>query len=212
MGFTNGHLLRVTLSAQLGSRTEVNTFHYDLVNAPLSPDNDVQTLADTFRDDVLPTWADFYRPRWTINPVEIVDEFDPLNPTAPRSSWTSGSSGVGTRGGSTDLLPSAVCWVMSLQTAHIGRRFRGRNFIGGDIDEGAQSDGSWVSGAMTEWQAFADLIPVEPDLATGPSDSTANWCVYSRTQRAANLNPYASAITGKTVRPQVFWRRKRAGI
>jgi hypothetical protein len=213
MGFENGKLVRVTLEATLGDRSEVNTFHYDLVDGALgATPNDPQTLADLFRDNVRPAWAARYRSRWTIAPVVVVMERDPLHPTDPRSEWSSGAAITGTRATGSDLLPSACAFVVSLKSDHIGRRFNGRLFLGGDQDEGAQSDGVWVAGAITEAESFVATIPRQPDLATGPSSSVANWCIYSRTQRAANLDPYASAITSHVNRAAVHWRRKRANI
>src|SRR5690349_6858349 len=194
-------LVRVTLKATLGDRTEVNTFHYDLVNVGAgADDNDPQSLADTFRDDVRPAWAQIYRPRWTIEPVEVVQEKDPQNPTAPRSSWTSGSAIAGTSSGSDQLLPSAMCIVAKLTTEHVGRRFRGRNFFGGDRGEGEQNDGVWDSSIITYIdEDLLGVVPQQPDISPPLSSSTARWCVYSRTQRAQDLDPYASAVTGWSV-------------
>ena len=138
----------------------------------------------------------------------MVDEFDPQNPTAPRSSWTSGSPTAGTRSTSGDLLPSFCCCVATLRTDHIGRRFRGRTFLGGSNSEDNQSNGDW--GILTFFATMMDAIPVQPDIASGDSTSTANWCVYSRTQRAANLDPYASHVQSYQLRTQVHSLRSRA--
>lgn len=213
MGFENGRLVRVTLEAQLGDRSEVNTFHYDLIDATAEPANSPQDLADRFRDDVRPNWAQLYRPRWTVLPVVVTEEVDPQHPTDPRSQWTSGDPIAGTSTGSTDLLPSATCIVASLLTAKIGRRFRGRIFLGGDRDEGEQSDGVWQSSILDYVNdTLLDSVPFQPDIAGGESTSTANLCVYSRTQRAQNLDPYAEHATSWLTRTSVRWRRKRADI
>ena len=60
-------------------------------------------------------------------------------------------------------------------------------FLGGSLAEADQNNGTWQSGILGIWQAFLDAIPREPDIAPALSTSTADWCVYSRTQRAANL-------------------------
>lgn len=216
MGFENGRLVRVSLEAIVGGHSEVNTFHYDLDDGDLiDRDNRVQALADRFRDDVRPTWALLYRDDWQIQPVVVVEEFDPQNPTAARSSWTSGSPITGLQSGSDTLAPSGMCGVVQLRTASIGRRARGRLFLGGDVPT-AHVDGNGFGGTPP-WdtdvlQSVVDAIPREPDIVLGSSGSSADWCVYSRTQRAADLDPYAPHITSATVLRQIHWRRKRAGI
>lgn len=211
MGFENGHLLRVVLRAvDTSGNEQVNTFHYDLINADLQPANDPQALADRFRDDVLPQYLTFFRSFWTIDPVYVVDEKDPQNPTAARSSWTSGTPQAGTSTDSSELLPPGCCGLAKIVTDRIGRRFNGRLFIAGSFGEGAQASGVWTTAYQTGFNAWLATIPVQPDIAGGGSGSTANWCVYSRTQRAANLDPYASHVTAPLLRTKVHFRRSRA--
>jgi hypothetical protein len=99
--------------------------------------------------------------------------------------------------------------VVSLATTHIGKRYRGRTFLGGSVSEADQSAGVWQSGITTLWNAYMATIPLQPDIAFGPSASTATWVVYSRTQRAEGLNPYASPVVSKTLRTQFRWLRSR---
>lgn len=213
VGFQNGQLVRVSLRAvHAASQVEqVNTLHYDLVNSaiPGEPSNDAQSLADTFRDDVLPAWGATFTSAWGIQPVIVQDEKDPLNPTDPRSEWSAGTSFSGTKAAPGDLLPKAACAVATLRTDHIGKRFRGRLFLGGQLGEADQDDGIFNSTQLAKWQAFLDAIPRQPDLATGASTSVANWVVYSRTQRAANLNPYASPVGVVTLHNRFHWLRSR---
>lgn len=211
MGFENGQLLRVSLSAQKGSDVQVNTFHYDLVNDFSQPSNDPQTLADTFRDAVRPLFAARYSSSWSILPVTVVDEFDPQDPTNPRGSWVSGSAIPGTKAViAADLHPSFTCMVVTLRTTHIGRRFTGRLFLGGDWVETDINGDSWNATPLTAAATWLATIPHQPDLATGVSTSVANWCVYSRTQRAGGLDPYASSIQTATARTLVHSLRSRA--
>jgi hypothetical protein len=210
VGFENGKLVRVTIRATKGGLESVNTFHYDLQDDALQPANDPQTLADVFRDDVLAVFKTRFRAAWTIQPVVVVEEKDPLNPTNPRGEWTSGSPIAGTRSGSADLLPSAITSVITLKTASIGRRFTGRLFLGGDFDDDATTGNNWQAGSITENDNFIAAVPVQPDIQDGESSSTANWCVYSRTQRAADLDPYAAHITGHISRSEIHWLRSRA--
>lgn len=211
MGFENGKLLRVALKAQhVSGRTNVNTYHYDLDDGLVPAEaNDPQLLADAFRDDVVPLYKTLFDPGWSIGPVEVQMERDPLNPFAPRQAWTSGGPVVGTRTTPGESLPGACTSVTTLLTEHIGRRFRGRHFLSGTTLELDQNAGTWQSGIIALWQAYLDVIPREPDIAPPLSTATAKWCVYSRTQRAANLDPYASAITGTNLRAQVHWLRSR---
>lgn len=209
----DGRVLRVSLRAVKGTRQEVNTFHYNLVDSTWpAHDNNPQTLADLFRDNVIPKFKLLYKSAWSIQPVVIVEEKDPLNPTAPRSEWSSGTAGPGTLVTSDVLGPSGATTVASLKSAHIGRRFNGRLFIGGDHGNTWMTGNVWVSTALPMVQAFLDAIPREPDISVGVSPAGCNWSVYSRTQRAANLNPYMSEITSVVLHNDVHWLRTRAGI
>jgi hypothetical protein len=151
-----------------------------------------------------------YTNGWTIKPVVVVQEKDPQNPTAPRSEWTAGSDQTGTRTSSGDDVAFAICAVHTLRTAHIGRRFRGRLFIGGSVQEG-DINGETFNGSINGLRdAFVAAIPRQPDLAEGPSTSVANWCVYSRTQRAQDLDPYANTITSVSNSRVIHWLRSRS--
>lgn len=210
MGFENGKLVRVTLRAEAGDGEEqVNTFHYDLDDSGVG-DNDPQALADRFRDDVRPVWGSLYRSTWTLDPVVVTMEKDPQNPLAPRSQWTSGAATPGTNGGSDQLLPPGLAVVVALNTDLIGRRFRGRLWLSGSLQEADQNAGSFVSGYLTGIATIMAAVPHEPDICTGDcTGTTAKWCVYSRTQRAQNLDPYAVPITSDTVRTLVHNLRRR---
>lgn len=212
MGFENGKLVRVVLRATLGDRQEVNTLHYDLIDDPLQPANDPQQLADDFRDDVIPLFAGRYNARWTIQPVVVVEEKDPLNPNDPRQEWTSGAATPGTATTAGPFAPSAGVVVASNRTEHIGRRFRGRTFIGGDRNQIWMEGNTWVQGWVDGCQALMDAIPRQPDLGGGQSSSVAHWCVYSRTQRAANQDPYASKIVSSVCSSTIHWLRRRENI
>jgi hypothetical protein len=211
VGFENGHLLRVVLQADgPGELSTVNVLHYDLEDEALGTANDPQSLADAFRDDVMDLFAALYVSTWTILPVVVEDEKDPQNPTDPRSAWTSGTPMPGTRTAAGDPLPPGLCGINTWLTAHIGRRFRGRMFMGGSIGENDQNGGTVGSSILDPWQAFIDAIPKQPDLASGASESTARLSVYSRTQRAGNLDPYASPVTGNILRTKLHYLRSRA--
>ena len=190
---------------------QVNTLHYDLVDAvPIGEaDNDPQALADFFRDNVVAPFKALYINTWTIQPVVVSEELDPQNPTAARSEWTSGTAGAGTRSAQTDYLPRAACAVASLVTNHIGKRYRGRIFLGGSTSEADQTGGVWQSGIITLWNAYLAAIPKQPDIATGVSSATAQWGVYSRTNRAADIDPYISPVISTPLRTQFRWLRSR---
>jgi len=214
VGFENGKLVRVVLSASFGGGPDkhVNVLHYDLQDSavPGNDPNDPQLLADAFRDDVVPALAAQFDSGWTIFPVVVEEEKDPLDPTATRDAWTSGTDTAGTRTGVGEILPVACCPVASLHTAHIGRRQRGRIFVMGPIAEGDQSAGVINGTALTRIAVYLDAIPLQPDIVSGVSSSQANWCVYSRTQRAANLDPYASHVTSYSLGNAVHFLRSRS--
>lgn len=213
MGFDNGKLVRVVVSASFGGGPDkhVNVLHYDLIDSaiPGNNANDPQQLADDFRDDVVPAVQLLFDSGWTIFPVIVQEEKDPLHPLNPRSEWTSGSPVAGTRTGVGDILPTAACPVASLLTANIGRRARGRMFLLGPIAEGDQNAGTIGSSQLVKWQNYLDAIPVQPDIASGVSASTANWCVYSRANRTANQDPYAPHVANAVLHNSVHWLRSR---
>lgn len=211
VGFIDGRVLRVVLRAVDSDQREyVNVLHYDLHDESGQPDNDPQALADRFRDDVIGPYRGLFRTDVSVDPVSIVEERDPLNPFAPRSSWTSGTSTAGTRSPTYDLLPRQVCAVATLKTARIGRRYRGRLFLPGQFDENDQTNGSFNAFATVRLGVFLAAIPRQPDIATGPSSSSAVWSVFSRTQRGQNLNPYLSPVTDAVLRLPLHWLRSRA--
>lgn len=211
MGFENGRLVRAVFRATTGTDQQVMTLHYDLDDASSTP-NDPQQLADTLRDAVRPFVIARYTNSWTIDPVLVVEEIDPLNPLDPRSSWTSGAALPGTKALSSQLLPRGLCALAALKSANLGRRFNGRIFFGGSWAEGDNLDGNVES----NWRGFLlnelNAIPKQPDIATGVSLATAKWCIYSRTQRAANLNPYAVPVASYIVRTPFHYLRSRAQL
>jgi hypothetical protein len=213
VGFENGKLVRVVMRAVENSTgdSQVNTLHYDLVDSaiPGEPPNDPQSLADVFRDVVVPTFRAMYTASWTIQPVLVAQELDPQNPLAARSEWLSGAPLAGLRGAPTDLLPKASCAVAALTTTHIGKRYRGRMFLGGSMGEIDQSAGVWQASFIAIWNAYLAAIPRQPDIATGASLSVANWGVYSRTNRAADVDPYISPIASVALRTKFRWLRSR---
>lgn len=211
MGFENGKMLRCVLKAQKGQDVQVNIVHYDLDDGIAGEDNDPQTLADLLRDQVMIKQRLLYDATWTIQPVEITQEKDPLAPNAARQSWVSGTAITGSKSdpGSTAREPRAMCVVATVMTEHIGRRHRGRKYVGGSWGEGEQTDGNWESTALTLVSNYLNSFPLQPDIATGTSDATAKLCVYSRTARALNQNPYASKVTAFVPRSPVHWLRSR---
>src|SRR3954447_8912298 len=215
VAFDNGQLVRVVLRAvHNDGDQQVNTLHYDLHDASVTWDflqNRPQSLANFFRDHVMSSMATLYSNVWHIQPVEVVDEKDPLHPTPPRSAWTAGSVITGARTPGSDLLPRACCVVAKLTTDRIGRRYSGRIFIGGAYDEGDQNDGAWSNLCLLRTQTLMDAIPKEPDLsAEWGGSAKATWCVYSRTARAENASTYLAHVGSYSQRTPVHWLRRRA--
>lgn len=208
MGFENGRVVRVVLSATRDVDEHVNVWHYDLDDEALQ-ENDPQALADLFADDVLPGVVGRFTSDWTVQPVVVTEERDPQNPDAPRGQWIAGTATAGTKSLATDRLPRAATAVATLKTAQIGRRFTGRKFIFGVHSEGDQADGVWTSAKLTDLQAYLDSIPVEPDIAGPGSGSVAQLAVYSRTQRAADQEPYITRVESMVLRNYVRWLRSR---
>jgi hypothetical protein len=99
--------------------------------------------------------------------------------------------------------------IATLHTGSIGRRYTGRIHIGGSWRVTDYVNDGWVSGALTLAETFLAAIPVQPDISEGVSLSGANWCVYSRTQRAQHLDPYASHVSSYEKRTNVKYLRTR---
>jgi hypothetical protein len=207
MGFENGRLYRVALIARHDSDgdTQVNVLHYSQDGSG----NHGQALADRFRDDVMPSFAGLYDSSWHVGPVEVTEEKDPQNPLAVRDGWISGAPLGGTKSGSGDKLPRAMCRVASLRTGHIGRRARGRIFIGGTYFESEQDDGHVAGTGNLVVNAFLDDIPRQPDIDEGIDTSTTQWVVYSRTQRVQDLDPYANSVESVLLDERYHWLRSR---
>lgn len=209
MGFENGRLVRVTLKATNETNEQVNTLHYDLQDDLVGDANDPQSLADTFRDDVVPSWRALFSDNWTIEPVVVTEELDPQNPLEARQSWVSGTVLGGSKSLVGDALPSAVCAVATLRTVYIGRRFRGRLFLGGDITEDDWTGTFFSTSQLNRYNNFLNAIPLQPDISGPGSTSEAHWCVYSRSQRTDNADPYAAAVTDSSCGARMHWLRKR---
>lgn len=210
MAFQNGKVLRVVLAARAGPILEVNTFHYDLHDDTTTGGaNDPQTLADLFRDVVRPPFAALFGAGYSIDPIHVEEAIDPLDPHRPRASWTSGAAVPGTRLPTTDELPPAMCVVVRTVSDSLGRRYNGRMFVSGESHEGDQASGQWTTAWINTVNAFVNAIPKEPDIATGPSQSSAHWSVYSRTARAQSAPLYLAHIKSTITRTNVHWLRSR---
>lgn len=199
--------MRATLSAVRGTEEVVTTLHYRMHTEGLSTPSP-QSLADAIRDGALGPYRALFHSDWTINPVTVVDEIDPLAPNDPRSGWTAGPGGGGTKSSDADTLPTAVTTVVTLRSDKIGRRATGRMFVPGSIAEADVTGGVFVGAWQLMVQALLDGIPHQPDV-TGGGTGTANWCVYSRTARAEGQTLYAFDIQSTVIRPQMRWLRSR---
>jgi hypothetical protein len=210
VGFENGKLVRVALRATASGFAErVSTFHYDLIDdAPLTG-NDPQSLADAFRDDVIPAWKIWLDAAFTIQPVTVTEEIDPLNPTDPRAQWTSGVPTAGTYSGGDDLLPLGVAALAQLKTGLIGRRYNGRSWPIFVLHENSGGAGVLSTAAQAAFQTAMDAVPIQPDISPPASESTANLCVYSRTARALNEDPYAEHVTDVLLLQRTHYLRRR---
>lgn len=211
MGFENGKLWRVTLNATNGPNQMVNVWHYDAKDdGALSDINSGQSLADFFRDNVLSHQRALFAPTWTVNPVVVTDEVDPSKPPGQaRSQWVSGTAAPGTRQLSSDAMALALCSVAILKTDSIGRRHTGRKFIFGSFQESDVSGDTWIPQVDTLIQLYLDSVPRQPDVSGGPGAASCDLCVYSRTNRAALQNPYASHVQSIVLSNRVHWLRSR---
>lgn len=211
MGFENGHLARVAFTATIPGNEVVNTLHYDLVGNALDDSPTLQALADRLADDCLDAYASLFPDGWTIHPVTVVDEVDPQHPLATRDGAVAGASlvGSGATPSSDNMTPLELCAVATLRTAHIGRRYRGRMFMPPIFSEIYTVDGELGGARRIAYQTFINTIPHAPDLTGGPTTATADWVVYSRTQRVQHLDPYATKISDVRLNSKLHWLRSR---
>lgn len=209
MGFENGKLVRVVIRATAAGDEVVNVWHYDLVDVAANPANDPQALADAFRDDVVPHFKALFVSAWQIEPIEVTQEKDPQQPNAPRQQWVSGTPTAGTKVLGTQGVANAIAMVASLKTDHIGRRATGRKFVPGSYSEADVNGNNFETSAMDGVNFYLNAVPRQPDIQGGPSSSTANLVVYSRTNRAADIDPYASHVQSIILHQQIHWLRSR---
>jgi hypothetical protein len=215
MGFVDGHLARAVFSAINGHNQVVNVIHYDMhdTSIPGSAHTSLQSLADHLRDACMTPYKSLFPSNWVIQPIVVQDEIDPQHPGAVRNGAVSGAPANGLMDVPTsgNALPFELCAVATIHTGHIGRRFRGRMFLpplfSDDAITGQVVDGS----KRLSYQNFLDSIPKQPDVVEGvdPIDTVTNWSVYSRTNRAQGVDPYATPVTSYEVRPSVRFLRSR---
>lgn len=213
--FDDGWLAKVTLEAKAGAYQVVNTLHYDLAGNFLDDAPSLQSLADRLNGDLLGPYRALFGSQWTISPITVVQEKDPLNPDAVRQGRTAGSGAAGTRSlGAGEGMPSFCCRVYKLATNKIGRSFRGRLFIGGSILESDTINETFLAPAAGNFaslaDAFVNAIPLSPDLVFGPTTATAHWVVYSPTRRGRAQDDYATPVVTKVPRTLVHSLRSRA--
>jgi hypothetical protein len=214
MAFESGWLARVTFRATRGADEVVNTLHYDNDDSSTVFSTSMQELADRLRDDLMDGYRFFFPTDWTIEPVVVTQEKDPQDPDAAREQVTAGpgGAGTGTWTATGDQLPIEMCAMGSERTAKIGRSFRGRIFLPpGWVEGQLTTPGVWLDGAtyFEHCEDWLGSIPLEPDLVTGPSGARCRLCVYSRTRRARDQDPYAEAVTSITLANTVRWLRSR---
>jgi len=212
MGFENGSVFRVVFKASKTGRDEVNVFHYDADDGISGGSNSGQSLANAVANDALSWFRGLYDNSWLCSPVEVTEELDPQNPHAPRGQWVGGVEETGIGPTPTAPLATGHCVVFGLATAHIGRRYRGRVFVGGSPGEIDINGNNWEGTWLTKAAEYVSALPKQPDVAGGITDATCKLSVYSKAQRAALLDPYLSAVTNIETRTAVHWRRSRANI
>jgi len=212
MGFENGNVYRVVFRASRAGRDEVNIFHYDGDNHGDPQVNSGQSLANAVANEALSWFAGLYNANWAIAPVVVTDELDPQNPHKARSQWQAGSISEGIKPTAPNRLASAACVVATLKTAHIGRRYTGRAFVGGDAGEANVAANLWDPAWIDAVHTFIDAMPRVPDVAGPASLATCTWSVYSKTQRAQHLDPYLSPVQTILMRNEVHWLRRRENI
>lgn len=211
MSFENGKVCRVVLRATAGTYEHVNVLHYDLNDAGLSTGtNNPQTLADFFRDNVQGVYTQLFTSNWTIDPIKVEEEIDPLDKFAPRSSWLSGTSRPGTKVITGDQLPAGLVVLVALKSNTLGRRYNGRMWLGGPTSEADQINGQWQSSLLSVCSEIVANIPRQPDISEGPSGASCDWSIYSRTARAQSSGHYLAHGITPTVSDRVHWLRSRS--
>jgi hypothetical protein len=211
VGFQDGQVIRVIMSAtRIATSTKVvNSFVYDVHDATGSAGDPGQILADAFRDDVLTPFKALFTSAWGIASPIAEEVVDPLDPSAPRTGWNSTGGGVGSRSSASDFLPPGICGEAPVKSAFRGRRFNGRLFIPGSFTELDQADGVFTATPIALMQAYLDAVPRSPDVDTGLGERTADWSIFSRTQRVQGKDPYLVPVVSAVASSSTHFLRSR---
>lgn len=129
----------------------VNVMHWEYLPAEFYGMAEMSTLSEIYMDDLIPFLRNCYYSDTTIFTqlrLRQVTGDGMLELITPI-----GLAGTRTRDG--DRLPPYSALVISLKTAYIGRRYRGRNYLGGFAEQD-QQNGLWEADTANLVQGYID--------------------------------------------------------
>lgn len=200
-----GDIWRVAFEGKILGGEYVNVWHFKQKTA--SPDvEDVIDYVVTNFYDLMKTQG--IGPNWTLE-IAHARKLE-----QPATLFEKALSVQGTAASGAELPPQSAM-VITLRSNLIGRRHRGRLYLGG-FNESTQTAGTWEPGVQSAFQTYVDDLVA----ALGHSGSNVDWIwgIWSRRYGGEDPGPYNltagwtdiySAVVRETVHAQ---RRRVAGV
>lgn len=214
-------LYRVNFVARVGTVDIVNTFHVVTANrfwGPFAPGDPSPTeLADEIHTRLTSKWLAIAGTNLTLDRISVMTVTDPNDPAEVPEGGEHTVNLPGTRTVTSPDLPTPICGRVTWTTGFAGRSFRGRSFM-----PPIEVPGVFVADVIpatssyrTAIVAFCDEVK-NANLSSGGGWTTlwrdtydGKFVVYSPTRAKLLLDPWASDITGYTVRPDASFLRSR---
>lgn len=214
-------LYRASFVSTRATEECVNTIHFadhasqwtGLTSSPTPA-----AVADELATHLVAGYRTILLNEWTFDRIDVVTVPDPLDPNAAATGGSHHVGLAGTRTGTDDELPIAVCGVAKLTTAKLGRSYRGRLFLPPIMDTQALDNGQIKATSAYLSAAQGWCNDILGSMGGGSAWSTLwidTWhlvpVVYSRTRAMRGLSPAWESVTSITVPRGVHWLSSRTG-
>lgn len=188
----------------------VNVMHWEYLPAEFYGIPEMNDLSTIYMDDLIPFLRNCYYSDTTVltqlrlRQVTGEGMLEVITPI--------GLSGTRTRDG--DRLPPYSALVISLKTAYIGRRYRGRNYLGGFAEQD-QQNGLWEADTANLVQDYIDGFAThhagpffEGDWSLGILSDPERTLPAGEASVSSN-RPVINAVLTMESKPVVYVQRKR---
>lgn len=176
-------IYRVALHGTAGGQTCINVWHVS------AGEGEHSNIALQWENVVKTDWLNALSDHYTLSQI-VVTELA----TATQHTRALGGSGAQVL---SDMLPPQVAAILSWRTAQVGRRYRGRTYVGG-ICEGDQAEGTITAGLKTRLTTVASLLSDD-----WPASFTGTLVIYHKDSNAVSL------INSFVVRDYLYTQRRR---